>query len=78
MKWQDPSKWLENVKTKHVVVMTLTIVLYAVAKAYVLYTPTPHDDMIPDRIRDGIIMLVDGDYVDSDDPLNSGKDPADA
>ncbi len=52
-----------NIKTKHWMLMMLLIILYAVWKAYVLYTPSPHDDEFPDKVRDAVLLMV---YDDND------------
>lgn len=74
MDWKKLLNLVNFVKTKHVVVSTAIIITYALAKAYVLYTPSPHDDNIPDKVRDAVLLMVDNEYVDPDDPLNKGAD----
>lgn len=70
-KKQD-TNWLDKLKTRHVIFITAIIILYAIFKAYVLYTPSPHDDDIPDKLRDAVLLMVDNEYIDPDDPLNKG------
>lgn len=36
----------------------LSIILYIVCKLYVIQTPDPHDDKIPDQIRDTLFAIV--------------------
>jgi len=39
--------------------MIAIILLYAVAKIYVLNTPNPHDDAIPDIIKNQVLNTFD-------------------
>lgn len=55
---------LPKFDNKKLLIIPITIVVYAVLKLYVLSTPSPDDDSFPEKIRDGMLMLVD---VDSDD-----------
>lgn len=54
---------------KKAVVVALIAIAYAIAKIYVLSTPTPKDDNIPDVVKDHILLLADKDSSDSDDDI---------
>lgn len=47
---------------KKLFAVCIIILLYAVAKAYVLHTPSPHDDKIPDVVKDALLDVVDNDF----------------
>lgn len=47
---------------KKLALVCLVILIYAIAKIYVLHTPTPHDDQIPDLIRDELLDVLTNDY----------------
>ena len=38
---------------------TLALIIYTVWKMYVIQTPTPDDDKLPDLLRDQAIRLLD-------------------
>lgn len=44
---------------KKLALVCLVILLYAIAKVYVLNTPTPKDDNIPDMVKDQVLDLMD-------------------
>lgn len=62
------SNWLKKIKYRHWMGVLIVILIYAVWKAYVLQTPSPHDDNIPDKVRDSILLMVYDD--DNDDQLD--------
>lgn len=37
----------------------LLVIVYLVWKVYVLNTPSPDDDEIPDRLRDAVLQVAD-------------------
>lgn len=47
----------------------LGLVGYFILKAYVLYTPNPNDDQIPDQLREAACLLFADDqpFTDSED-----------
>lgn len=44
---------------KKLAVVCLVIIFYVIAKIYVLSTPTPHDDLIPDMLKDQVLDVLD-------------------
>ena len=58
-------QWLKKIRYPRLSLFVLIVIIYVLWKAYVLYTPSPHDDEIPDKIKDGMMMIV-CDYADDD------------
>jgi len=44
---------------KKLLLVCLVILIYAIAKVYVLNTPTPKDDNIPDMVKDQVLDVLD-------------------
>lgn len=64
MKTRNPLKLLGKIKYRHWMGVVIVIVIYALWKAYVLQTPSPHDDNIPDKVKDAVLLMV---YDDTED-----------
>jgi len=64
MKSRNPLKWLGKIKYRHWMGVVIVILIYVVWKAYVLQTPSPHDDNIPDKVKDAVLLMV---YDNDDD-----------
>lgn len=54
----EPKEWLKKIRYKHWLAVLITLLIYAVWKAYVLQTPSPDDDNIPDKVKDAVLIIV--------------------
>lgn len=52
-------KPIQKVSSWHLLLVSVGVIVYLAAKVYVLTTPTPIDDQIPDKIRNTILMIAD-------------------
>lgn len=58
--------WFKKIRYRHWMVVFVIIIIYVFWKAYVLQTPSPHDDDIPDKIKDAVLIMVyDGEEINS-------------
>jgi hypothetical protein len=71
----DPVNLLKALRKKHWAWVVAIILIYVLWKAYVLYTPSPHDDQIPDKVKDAVLLLVYEAEYDTEPEYNLLPDP---
>lgn len=67
-------EWLNRFKdtytkitSKHLLLISIALIIFLCAKIYVLSTPTPTDDNLPEKIVNSVLMIV-FDTDECDDP----------
>ena len=60
-------KWIKKIRYYHLIGLFLGIIVYILCKYYVLKTPSPYDDDIPDQVKDAVLLII-SDRDNNDDP----------